>query len=121
MRGRGIDFEHRFNTSRWAEDLLINSLNDEHGLVTVRYGISTIVPEGQELVYGQTNYKEPDLLVFKLALLTSPEKALLQNGTLSWDALRGKHESGAAILGTEQHLAVAPIVGRHPRLSIPRI
>ena len=85
MRGRGIDFEHRFNTSRWAEDLLINSLNERHGLVTVRYGISSIVPQGQELVYGQNNYKEPDLLVFESALPTPSEKALLQNGTLSWD------------------------------------
>lgn len=85
MKGRGIDFEHRFNTSRWAEDLLINSLNEKHGLVTVRYGVSTIVPQGQELVYGQSVYKEPDLLVFHSALLTPSERALLQNGTLSWD------------------------------------
>lgn len=84
MRGRGIDFEHRFKTSRWAEDLLVKSLTDELGLITARYGISTIVPAGEELIYGQSEYKEPDLLVFKSALLNAKEKALLQDGSLDW-------------------------------------
>jgi hypothetical protein len=57
MRGRGIDFKQKFNTSRWAEDLLIRSLDDALGVKTVRYGISTYVPEGEELVYG--NHTHP--------------------------------------------------------------
>jgi hypothetical protein len=40
MRGRGIDFKHKFNTSRWAEDLLIRSLDNALGFKTVRYGIA---------------------------------------------------------------------------------
>ncbi len=85
MKGRGIDFQHRFNTSRWAEDLLIHNLNEEYGLVIIRYGLSTVVPEGQNLIYDRNNYKEPDLLVFDSAHLTSREKLLLQDGVLSWE------------------------------------
>lgn len=76
MRGRGIDFEHRFNTSRWAEDLLIQALGPEHGLLTVRFGLSVVRPEGG-LVYGTTSYKEPDLLVYALDDLTASEKETL--------------------------------------------
>ena len=76
MRGRGIDFQHRFNTSRWAEDLLIEALGQEHGLLTVRFGLSEVQPEGQ-LIYGTTSYKEPDLLVYSLDLLTPDERAKL--------------------------------------------
>jgi hypothetical protein len=81
VRGRGIDFEHRFNTSRWAEDLLIQALGPEYGLLTVRFGLSIVRPEG-ELIYGTTGYKEPDLLVYELGDLTTPEKALLATENL---------------------------------------
>ncbi|MGH7942840.1 MAG: hypothetical protein ACREFR_17410 [Limisphaerales bacterium] len=84
MRGRGIDFEHRFKTSRWAEDLLIKSLGVECGFVTARCGTSTVVPEGAELVYGQNRYKEPDLLVFEAESLTEKEKRILGDGSLDW-------------------------------------
>jgi len=84
MRGRGIDFKQKFNTSRWAEDLLIRSLDDALGVKTVRYGISTYVPEGEELVYGNSKYKEPDLLVFKTDALSEGEKKLLGDGLLDW-------------------------------------
>jgi hypothetical protein len=84
MRGRGIDFKQKFNTSRWAEDLLIRSLDDALGVKTVRYGISTFVPEGGELVYGKSKYKEPDLLVFKTEALSVKEKQLLGDGLLDW-------------------------------------
>ncbi len=77
MKGRGIDFEHRFNTSRWAEDLLIASLGTNHGLITARFGLSEVMPEN-ELVYGNGPYKEPDLLVYRLKDLTKKEIALLQ-------------------------------------------
>jgi hypothetical protein len=84
MRGRGIDFKQKFNTSRWAEDLLIRSLDHALGVKTVRYGISTFVPEGEELVYGNSKYKEPDLLVFKAEALSEKEKQLLGDGLLDW-------------------------------------
>jgi hypothetical protein len=84
MRGRGIDFKQKFNTSRWAEDLLIRSLDDALGVKTVRYGISTYVPEGEELVYGKSKYKEPDLLVFKADVLNESENKLLGDGLLDW-------------------------------------
>jgi hypothetical protein len=84
VRGRGIDFKHKFNTSRWAEDLLIRSLDDTLGVKTVRYGISTFVPEGEKLVYGNSKYKEPDLLVFKAEALNKKEKQLLGDGLLAW-------------------------------------
>ncbi len=84
MRGRGIDFKQKFNTSRWAEDLLIRSLDNALGVKTVRYGISTYVPEGEELVYGNSKYKEPDLLVFKADALSQSEKQLLGDGSLDW-------------------------------------
>ncbi len=78
MRGRGIDFEHRFKTSRWAEDLLIRALSDKHGLITVRFGLSEIRPEAQ-LVYGETSYKEPDLLTYALGDLSKSELRLLKD------------------------------------------
>lgn len=81
MRGRGIDFEHRFNTSRWAEDLLIHALGAKHGLLTVRFGLSEIRPEAQ-LVYGETSYKEPDLLTYALNDLTNREINLLRSENL---------------------------------------
>ena len=84
MRGRGIDFKQKFNTSRWAEDLLIGALGDSFGVTTVRYGLSTYVPEGQELVYGNSKYKDPDLLVFKSNALSAKEKGLLGDGSLDW-------------------------------------
>ncbi|HEX3800118.1 MAG TPA: hypothetical protein VH413_15600 [Verrucomicrobiae bacterium] len=85
MKGRGIDFKHRFNSSRWAEDLLISSLGDAFGVKTVRFGISTYVPEGEKLVYGNSNFKEPDLLLFRTAILSSEEKEVLRDGQLDWN------------------------------------
>ncbi|MGH9513418.1 MAG: hypothetical protein ACRD2U_14905 [Terriglobales bacterium] len=81
MRGRGIDFEHRFKTSRWAEDLLIKALDSRHGLLTVRFGLSEVRREG-ELVYGLTSYKEPDLLVFSLDSLEPAELHVLTETNL---------------------------------------
>lgn len=77
MKGRGIDFKHRFNTSRWAEDLLIASLGLNHGLLTARFGLSEVKPDN-ELVYGNSPYKEPDLLVYRLKDLAKEEIALLR-------------------------------------------
>jgi len=93
MRGRGIDFKHRFNTSRWAEDLLIQTFGNRYGVVTARFGLSTFVPEGEKLVYGTTKYKAPDLLVLKRAALSSKERRLLSDSSLDW------HER--AVLGEE--------------------
>jgi hypothetical protein len=98
MRGRGIDFKQKFHTSRWAEDLLICALGSKLGLTTVRYGISTYVPDGQELVYGHSNYKDPDLLVFKSDLLSPEEKALIMNGSLDWKQREALGKAGSDAL-----------------------
>jgi hypothetical protein len=76
MRGRGIDFEHRFNTSRWAEDLLLTSLSAHPDFLACRYGLSTVVTQG-DLVYGLSAHKEPDILVFKRKNLSDPEIEIL--------------------------------------------
>src|SRR5271167_1531436 len=81
MRGRGIDFEHRFNTSRWAEDLLIQALGADHGLITVRFGLSEVRAVAQ-LVYGLTSYKEPDLLVFSMKSLSENKQKILATENL---------------------------------------
>ena len=77
MRGRGIDFEHRFNTSRWAEDLLLTSLSAHPDFLACRYGLSEIVTQG-ELVYGHGPFKEPDILVFKRQNLSGSEIEMLR-------------------------------------------
>lgn len=78
MRGRGIDFEHRFRTSRWAEDLLIKSLGPRHGLLTTRFGLSEIRPDA-ELEYGTSDVKEPDLLVYEVSALTRSQRMALRS------------------------------------------
>jgi len=93
MRGRGIDFEHRFKTSRWAEDLLIRSLAENHGLATVRYGISEVRSESK-LVYGTTPYKEPDLLVFRLDDLDTQEKKFVKDKDISSEERAGFESGG---------------------------
>ena len=75
-RGRGVDFEHRFNASRWAEDLLIRSLSACEDVLAVRFGLSEVKRE-EELVYGLTDFKEPDLLCYRRSNLTSDQLRLL--------------------------------------------
>lgn len=94
MRGRGIDFKQKFNTSRWAEDLLIGALGSKFGVTTIRYGLSTYVPEGQELVYRTSKYKDPDLLVFKSGALSAKEKGLLADGSLDWNEREALGKAG---------------------------
>jgi hypothetical protein len=54
-------------------------------VTAVRYGISTYVPEGEKLIYGTSDYKEPDVLVFKTSELGAEEKSLLGDGKLDWN------------------------------------
>jgi hypothetical protein len=82
MAGRGIDFEHKFKTSRWAEDLLLKSLSDQDGLMAVRFGLSQVKASG-DVVYDKSLQKEPDLLVFKIADLTEAERQYLAENDLS--------------------------------------
>src|ERR1700683_1067804 len=81
MKGRGIDFKHRFKTSRWAEDLLLKSLGEQYGLLAVRFGLSE-VRKSEELIYGKTVYKEPDLLLYQLTSLRDEEVRLLEQTDL---------------------------------------
>lgn len=82
MAGRGIDFEHKFNTSRWAEDLLLKSLRAETELVVIRFGLSK-VKAAHEVKYDKSLGKEPDLLIYKVSDLTKPEQKILEAGDLS--------------------------------------
>jgi hypothetical protein len=82
-RGRGIDFNHRFATSRWAEDLLAMALNMRAtGLCCIRLGLSQISADGNPLD-DDTDVKEPDLLVFECADLTSADFELLTHTDLT--------------------------------------
>jgi hypothetical protein len=82
MAGRGIDFEHKFNTSRWAEDLLLKSLRAQTELVVIRFGLSK-VKAAHEVKYDKSLGKEPDLLIYKTADLTELEQKILEAGDLS--------------------------------------
>jgi hypothetical protein len=77
MKGRGIDFEHRFKTSRWAEDLLILSFAKRNDFLAVRFGLSEIRP-AEELIYGSSRYKEPDLLIYLRSTLRTEEVQVLE-------------------------------------------
>jgi hypothetical protein len=128
VRGRGIDFKQKFNTSRWAEDLLIRALGSKFGVTTVRYGLSTYVPEGQELVYGTSKYKDPDLLVFKSDALSPKEKDLLRDGSLDWKERAALGEAGLDALLKRASVALEvefspyqakEMKGRHWKLRTP--
>ncbi len=85
MAGRGIDFEHKFKTSRWAEDLLLKSLRAQTGLSAVRFGLSQ-VKAARDVKYDKSSWKEPDLLVYKNADLTERERKTLAAGDLSGES-----------------------------------
>ncbi|MBV9549724.1 MAG: hypothetical protein JO256_08650 [Alphaproteobacteria bacterium] len=83
-RGRGVDFEHRFRASRWAEDLLFKFLAQDTGLVLVRFGLSE-VKATDELDYDKAGHKEPDLIAIPRAKLSPAELRVLdtEGGDLS--------------------------------------
>lgn len=82
MAGRGIDFEHKFKTSRWAEDLLLKSLRKEPGFVAIRFGLSEVKAD-RDVKYDKLGLKEPDLLVYETAALTERELELLDSSDCS--------------------------------------
>ena len=100
MAGRGIDFEHKFKTSRWAEDLLLKSLRTQPGLTAVRFGLSQ-VKAARDVKYDKSSWKEPDLLVYKTADLTEQERRILAAGDLSGDSREKLRRGG------ELHFVVA--------------
>lgn len=124
MRGRGIDFEHRFRTSRWAEDIVINGLGRPHGLLTVRFGLSEIRPE-EELEYDTSGRKEPDLLVYDLSRLSREEAELLAGRDLAQEPRSAFTDMGALRFALHKALAAfevefspykaAEMKGRHWR------
>lgn len=77
-RGRGIDFEHRFKTSRWAEDVLLAELNRQSKLITVRYGLSEVQSAESLGEYSKTDEKEPDLLVLNRGQLNQKQISLIE-------------------------------------------
>ena len=100
MAGRGIDFEHKFKTSRWAEDLLLKNLSTQAGLLAVRFGLSQ-VKASADVTYDKKSWKEPDLLVYKIADLTEREQNILGAIDLSTES-REKIRKGG-----ELHFVVA--------------
>ena len=81
-RGRGIDFEHRFNTSRWAEDLLLETIERTDGLHCFRLGLSQVARNNLVTV-EESQYKVPDLLVFHAGDLTTDQLELLRRRDLT--------------------------------------
>src|ERR1039458_2245760 len=100
MAGRGIDFEHKFKTSRWAEYLLLQNLSAQAGLLVVRFGLSQ-VKVSADVKYDKKSWKEPDLLVYKIADLTERERKILEASDLSTES-REKIRGGG-----ELHFVVA--------------
>ena len=100
MAGRGIDFEHKFKTSRWAEDLLLKSLSAQPGLLAIRFGLSQVKASG-DVIYDKSSWKEPDLLVYKISNLTERERKFLETNDLSTESREKIREGG------EHHFVVA--------------
>ncbi len=75
IRGRGKDYELRFKTSQWAENLLIEGLNDAE-LLVVRLGLSAI-GEKNIIEIQDPSIKVPDLLIFARADLSEADIAKL--------------------------------------------
>lgn len=74
--GRGIDFEHRFNTSRWAEDRVHEALTSK-GLISVRLGASKVA----EIIardQAEIEVKEPDLLILEARKLSAAQMKVLR-------------------------------------------
>jgi hypothetical protein len=77
MKGRGLDFEQRFKTSRWAEDLLLDALNNQSDWIAVRFGLSEVKSADSLSKISKTTFKEPDLLVLPKNDLTKGQKKLI--------------------------------------------
>jgi hypothetical protein len=105
VRGRGIDFEHRFRTSRWAEDLLIQALGKDHGLLIVRIGLSQIRQDDQ--IQVEKALKTPDLLVFSRSALSRSEKTQLAQNDLT--QLRGCEWERGGRMGFAARKALAAL------------
>lgn len=82
MRGRGVDFEQRFRTSRWAEDILLQALSGRAGLMAIRFGASTIRSPKELAAMRATDEKEPDLLVYDERTLNAREREFLRSTDL---------------------------------------
>jgi hypothetical protein len=76
-KGRGIDFEQRYKTSRWAEDILLAELNKQPNWVAVRFGLSEVKGEDELAGYIKTDEKEPDLLILPRNSLTAKQISLI--------------------------------------------
>lgn len=76
-KGRGIDFEHRFKTSRWAENLLLAEFNKQPDFIAVRYGLSEVKSTDDLAQYVKTDEKEPDLLIIKRDRLNAKQIQLI--------------------------------------------
>lgn len=80
--GRGLDFEHRFRTSRWAEDLLQDALHRSGTFLCFKLGLSQIARDNRPDP-GDAEFKEPDLLLFCPADITAEERRWLEETDLT--------------------------------------
>lgn len=74
-QGRGVDFEHRYRSSRWAEDRLITAFRREN-LLALRLGPSGI-NRANRVTTVRGAPKAPDLLVLDPSDLTRRQRSLL--------------------------------------------
>ncbi|MBB3896608.1 hypothetical protein [Roseococcus suduntuyensis] len=81
-RGRGADFENRFNASRWAENLLFQEINKLGPYLLIRYGAS-FSSDSKYVDLGDITIKEPDLLLYLKEELTQTELEWLVSNDLS--------------------------------------
>ena len=81
-KGRGLDFEHRFRTSRWAEDLLQDALNRSGRFLCCKLGLSQVAVDSRTDP-GDTSLKEPDLVVFHPQDLAAEERRWLEQTDLT--------------------------------------
>jgi hypothetical protein len=76
-RGRGVDFQQRFDASRWAEDLVFQSMNEQPDITCVRLGLSGYSADNSvSTVSGEP--KVPDLLVLQTEKVPPLTLAMLQ-------------------------------------------
>jgi hypothetical protein len=81
-KGRGLDFEHRFRTSRWAEDLLQDALNRSGRFLCFKLGLSQVAVDNRPDP-GDATFKEPDLVIFHPQDLTGEERQWLKQTDLT--------------------------------------
>lgn len=88
---RGLDFEQRYHTSKWAEDRTFEAINQIPTLLCVRLGLSQTSKKGRAHV-AVDECKAPDLLVFKRSALSLSEIETLADSNLTQQTSSALHK-----------------------------